>query len=112
MRLVEQKGCLEPHRFLGISDRERSQDSHNRLSNYLCRLRQCLEPGNCGLDCSVCPSGTDDPTTTRILTQSYMVAFFNMMLKGESEFATYLTGSEMQSDVDAGLVITQSKNGF
>ena len=30
-----------------------------------------LDNPNCGLDCSVCPSGTDDPTTTRILTQSY-----------------------------------------
>ena len=36
-----------------------------------------LDNPNCGLDCSVCPAGTDDPTTTRILTQGFMVAFFN-----------------------------------
>ena len=71
-----------------------------------------LDNPDCGLDCAVCPSGTDDPTTTRILTQSYMTAFFNVILKGETEFSTYLTGAEMQADVNAGLVITQSKNGF
>ena len=71
-----------------------------------------LDNPNCGLDCSVCPAGTDDPTTTRVLTQSYMTAFFKVTLKGETEFATYLTGDAMQADVNAGLVITQSKNGF
>ena len=71
-----------------------------------------LDNPNCGLDCSVCPAGTDDQTTTRILTQGYMVAFFNYVLKGEAEYATYLTGDDMMKNISDGLVGAQWKNGF
>jgi hypothetical protein len=71
-----------------------------------------LDNPNCGLDCAVCPAGTDDPTVTRKLTQRYMTAFFNMLLKSDDTFKAYLTGAQMQSDMAEGFVVSQSKNGF
>ncbi|MDP6944162.1 MAG: hypothetical protein QF464_08440, partial [Myxococcota bacterium] len=71
-----------------------------------------LDNPDCGLSCSVCPSGTDDPTATRVLTQGFMVAFFDHVLKGDPDAATYLTGDEMAKTIADGLVNAQWKNGF
>ncbi len=71
-----------------------------------------LDNPNCGISCSACPAGTDDPVITRKLTQRYMTAFFSTLLKSDSSFDTYLTGELMQSDIDGGWVTSQSKNGF
>lgn len=71
-----------------------------------------LDNPACGLTCSACPAGSDDPTTTRRLSRRYLTAFFNTVLKGEDNYAIYLTGSPMTADQDANLVISESKNGF
>lgn len=71
-----------------------------------------LDNPDCGLACSVCPKGTDDPDVTRMLTRRYLTAFFNVYLKSEAPFADYLTGAAMAEDATAGLVLTDSKNGF
>ena len=71
-----------------------------------------LDNPNCGLTCSVCPVGTDDPATTRLLTRRYMTAFFNVFLRDQDVYRTFLTGLAMDDDVAAGLVSSQSKNGF
>ena len=71
-----------------------------------------LDNPNCGLTCSVCPAGTDDPASTRQLTQRYMTAFFNVFLRGEASYNLYLTGSAMDADVADGSVVSVSKNGF
>jgi hypothetical protein len=41
-----------------------------------------------------------------------MTAFFNVFLRGEDAYRSYLTGVDMAVDVAANLVITASKNGF
>ena len=71
-----------------------------------------LDDPDCGLACFVCPKGSDDPATSRMLAQRYMVAFFNMVLRGDEGYRAYLTGEQMAADVDAGLVATQTKNAF
>jgi chlorophyllase len=71
-----------------------------------------LDNPNCGLACSVCQAGTDDPATTRMLTRRYMTAFFNVLLKGQTGYDQFLSGDGMQADEAAGLVASQVKNGF
>ena len=71
-----------------------------------------LDNPNCGLTCSVCPAGTDDPATTRLLTRRYMTAFFNVVLRQTDAYRHYLTGAGMNDDIAAGLVQSESKNGF
>jgi pimeloyl-ACP methyl ester carboxylesterase len=71
-----------------------------------------VDDPECGIACAVCPKGTDDPVVTRELTLKYMTAFFRAELQEGIELYTYLTGKEMQKDVDAGLVSVDSKNGF
>ena len=71
-----------------------------------------LDDPNCGLTCSVCATGTDEPDTTRLLTRRYMTAFFNVFLREDPPYLLYLTGSAMVDDVAAGFVTSESKNGF
>ncbi len=71
-----------------------------------------LDNPNCGLACSLCPAGTDDPSVTRRLSRRYMTAFFNTVLAGQPAFAEFLTGPQMDQDVADGLVATSPKNGF
>ncbi|MFH2009919.1 MAG: hypothetical protein ABI333_25210 [bacterium] len=71
-----------------------------------------LDNPNCGLTCSMCAAGTDDPAVTRRLTRRYLTAFFNVFVRGETDFGVYLKGSPMAADVAAGLVTYQTKNGF
>ena len=71
-----------------------------------------LDDPNCGLTCSVCTAGTDDPAVTRSLTQGYLIAFLGVTLREQAAWSTYLTGDEIQVDVDAGLVEFETANGF
>jgi hypothetical protein len=71
-----------------------------------------LDDPDCGVTCSACPKGTDDPRVTRMLARRYLTAFFQLVLRDDSSFQTYLTGSGMQADESAGLVASESKNDF
>jgi dienelactone hydrolase len=71
-----------------------------------------LDDPNCGYVCSACPAGTDDPAQTRLLTRRTMTAFFNVFLRQQQAYDSYLTGAGMAAYVAAGLVTSQSKNGF
>ncbi|MEM6294600.1 MAG: hypothetical protein AAGA54_25220 [Myxococcota bacterium] len=71
-----------------------------------------LDNVNCGLACTACPAGTDDPATTRTMTHGYLVAFFEMQLRGRDDYRPYLAGAQTQADVDAGLVSIETANGF
>ena len=71
-----------------------------------------LDNPDCGLACSVCPAGTDDPAVTRRLTQRTMTAFYLVFLQGRTSYMAYLTGDPMAADEAAGLVLQDSKNGF
>ena len=61
---------------------------------------------------SACPSGTDDPATSRALAQKYMVAFFERTLRHDEHYARWLTGADMAADVSAGLVTRETSHGF
>lgn len=63
-----------------------------------------LDNPNCGLSCLACPVGTDDPESTRRLTQKYLTAFSTMVLKGQSGARLFLVGEGIDADVDANLV--------
>lgn len=71
-----------------------------------------LDDVNCGVSCSACPAGSDDPATTRRMTHGYMVAFFELQLRGIEGFRDHLVGPLTQPDLDAGLVAIESSNGF
>jgi dienelactone hydrolase len=71
-----------------------------------------LDDPDCGMVCSVCPSGTDAPAETRMLTRRFMTAFFLVFLSEESGYIHWLAGAGMTAEVDAGLVSFESKNGF
>jgi predicted dienelactone hydrolase len=71
-----------------------------------------LDNPNCGLPCLACTAGTDDPAQTLSLTRGYMTAFFLVELADDASFQTFLTGAEMQADVNAGLVTTATANGY
>jgi hypothetical protein len=71
-----------------------------------------LDDPNCGLTCSVCDPGTDDPSVTRRLTRRYMTAFFNVVLKQQDGYRYYLTGAGMDADVAAAVTTSESKNGW
>ena len=71
-----------------------------------------LDNPNCGLTCAACPAGSDDQANTRKLTRRYMTAFFNVFVRGQDSFRTYLDGAAMADDVAASLVVTATKNDF
>jgi chlorophyllase len=71
-----------------------------------------LDNPDCGFTCSACPAGTDDKPTTRRLTRRYMTAFFEVFLKSDDAYRSYLTGDVMSADASEGLVISSNKNGF
>ena len=71
-----------------------------------------LDDPNCGFTCSVCPVGTDDPAVSRQLVRRYMNAFFQVFLFENNTYDVYLEGTASQSDVAAGLITVQSKNGM
>ncbi|MCE9572387.1 MAG: hypothetical protein K8W52_04460 [Deltaproteobacteria bacterium] len=71
-----------------------------------------LDNPSCGFTCSACPAGTDTPATSRALTQRYMTAFFNVELRQQAAYRSYLDGADMANDVASGAVTTAHKNGF
>lgn len=71
-----------------------------------------LDNPNCGIACSACPKGKDDPAVTRRLTQGYLAAFFKLVLEDDDAYLPYLTGDPVEDDVGAGLVTFETKNGF
>ncbi len=71
-----------------------------------------LDNPNCGLTCSACPAGTDDPAETLTLARGLMVAFLKGELEEDTSFDTYLVGDAMQQKIAAGIVTMQAKNGF
>lgn len=67
----------------------------------------------CDEFCSLfCRPGTDDPAVTLALTRKYLAAFFRYQLLGETCLRDWLAGDKIDVDVAAGLVLTESKNGF
>lgn len=67
----------------------------------------------CDEFCSLfCRPGTDDPAVTLALTRKYMAAFFREKLFDEPCFRDWLAGANIAADVDAGLVLTEHKNGY
>ena len=64
------------------------------------------------LACLACSQGTDDPEVTRALTRRWMVAFFDLVLRGDETQRAWLTGSGMQAEVDQQRVTFQTKNDF
>jgi hypothetical protein len=71
-----------------------------------------LDNPSCGMTCSVCPAGTDNPVVTRWITRRAMTAFFNVELVGIGAYRDYLTGGYMSAEVTDGLVATATRNGF
>ncbi len=71
-----------------------------------------LDNTNCGSACSACPSGTDDPLTTRRLTHGYLTAFLNLLLLDAQQYRPYLTGETMPLGLSNELVIIANRNGF
>jgi dienelactone hydrolase len=51
-----------------------------------------------------CDTGSIDPDETRIIAHRYAIPFFNVFLKGETEFETWFRGEEAAADVAAGIV--------
>jgi len=71
-----------------------------------------LDDTNCGIACSACPTGTDDPAQTASKTRGYLTAFFALTLRGDEAYRPYLVGAPMDTDVAAGLVTYAALNGF
>jgi dienelactone hydrolase len=71
-----------------------------------------LDDPACGLTCSACAAGSDDPDTTRLVTRRAMTAFFNVVLRDDGGYLGYLSGDEMAAEIAAGLVTVAHKNGL
>lgn len=71
-----------------------------------------LDNPNCGFAYNACGPGTADAAEVRSMTQGYITAFFDVSLKGNNAQESWLSGPEMDMDESAGVVTSQSKNGF
>lgn len=71
-----------------------------------------LDDPNCGFTCNVCADGTAPSTQTLALTRRTLVAFFAYTLRDDDDARAYLTGSGIESDVQAGRLAIRSKNNF
>ncbi len=71
-----------------------------------------LDNPACGLTCSACSAGTDDPAQTRRLTRRYLTAFTDLTLRNDLSAREWLAGAPMQLDVLDGGVKQRSLNGF
>jgi predicted dienelactone hydrolase len=69
-----------------------------------------LDNPNCGLFCSVCPAGTDDPSQTRTISRGLAVAVFAHVLRGQEGAREHAV--TLPDAVAAGLVTVDLKNGF
>jgi len=71
-----------------------------------------LDDPNCGVTCSMCTAGTDDPAVTRLVTRRYLTAFFNVFVANLTAYRSYLVGADIAADVSAGRITTQHKNAL
>jgi dienelactone hydrolase len=71
-----------------------------------------LDNPDCGLTCSMCSAGTDDPAVTRAVTRRYLTAIFEVFVRGDAAYRPYLDGAAIAADVTAGLITTQHKNNL
>ena len=69
-----------------------------------------LDDPDCGLSCSVCPAGTDDPAVTRQLSQGLAVAVFEHVLRGTPGAGDW--SISMTEHVDAGRITLEARGGF
>ncbi len=68
------------------------------------------DPSSCGLQCSFCNDATVPSETVTALSRSFIVAFYERHLKGNTGYDTYLTGAEAQSRyVDTGTATVDHK---
>lgn len=59
----------------------------------------------------VCPQGWADAADVRAIATRYLVAWFNVHLKGLTEFEDYYNGARAQADVDQELVTIDARLG-
>lgn len=71
-----------------------------------------LDNPSCGVTCSVCDPGTDDPSETRRRTRRYLTAFVDLVLRGDASARSWLAGPFMDQDVADGGVHERTFNGF
>lgn len=71
-----------------------------------------LDDPNCGLSCSVCPVGTDDPSQTLALTRGYLTAFALYVGADEAGYRHWLAGRGAAADVAAGNTLFRTANDF
>ncbi|MEZ4321262.1 MAG: alpha/beta fold hydrolase [Myxococcota bacterium] len=71
-----------------------------------------LDDPDCGLFCSVCPAGSDDPVQTRRITQAAMVAYVEAVLGGRPEAHDWLVGPGLGAFVASGQVVVETRGGF
>ena len=69
------------------------------------------DPNGCAA-CSLCPSGTDDPATTRLLMRRFLIAFLASSLNDNNEWNAWLFGALHSELVTEGLISSEYKNGF
>ena len=57
----------------------------------------------------ICPHGPADPQAVRDITSRYMIAWFNVYLKGLDKYRDYFDGPESRQDIESGLVAVRAK---
>jgi len=57
----------------------------------------------------LCGGGTRDKNEVRAIAQRYMVAWFNVYLKGLTEYTDYFAGEKAQQDINTGSVTIRSE---
>ena len=62
--------------------------------------------------CAFCPSGTDDPATTRQTLRRLLTAFLAVHLNSDNSWTGWLIGDEHNDLVQTGLITSEFKNGF
>jgi hypothetical protein len=71
-----------------------------------------LDNPSCGLTCSVCPAGTDNPANSARLIHRYLTAFVNLELRQDASARDWLAGTQMAADVQSGQVTSTTYNSF
>jgi predicted dienelactone hydrolase len=69
-----------------------------------------LDSRDCGLPCTLCSTNDSfDRDVFERRMQGFTVAWLETMLRGNSDFETYLFGPEMDAEVDEGGLVVQQK---
>ncbi|WP_158308379.1 amidohydrolase family protein [Thiocapsa marina] len=71
-----------------------------------------LDNPNCRLFCSVCREGAIGSGEARKLARRYMTAFYNIQLKGEVEYETFLCGACREQDVNENRITFATTNSL